>query len=64
MCLQERIREIEDGIQRQMGVIKQASSAINCCYDVHHGKGSVNELEAQKLLLVSSKYGVLLSCLS
>ena len=54
-CLQERIREIQANVQCQQNIIKQTSAALNCCYDADHGKGSVTELEAQKLLLIASK---------
>uniref|UniRef100_H2ZBG4 Anillin n=1 Tax=Ciona savignyi TaxID=51511 RepID=H2ZBG4_CIOSA len=42
-------------IQQQQRVIQQASAALNCCYDAHHGKGSITELEAEKLLLIASE---------
>ena len=44
-----------DEVQHQQRIIQQASAALNCCYDVHHGKGSITELEAEKLLLIASK---------
>lgn len=42
-------------VSRQQRVIQQASAALNCCYDAQHGKGTVTEVEAEKLLLISSK---------
>lgn len=45
-------------VSRQQRIIQQASAALNCCYDAHHGKGTVTEVEAEKLLLISSKWGL------
>jgi actin-binding protein anillin len=39
-------------------VIYQASQALNCCVDEEHGKGSLEEAEAERLLLIASMYGV------
>lgn len=36
-------------------VISQAIQALSCCTDEVHGQGSLEEAEAEKLLLVSSK---------
>lgn len=35
-------------------MIYQASQALNCCVDEEHGKGSLEEAEAERLLLVAS----------
>lgn len=40
----------------QQTVIHQASQALNCCTDEEHGKGSQVEAEAERLLLVASKF--------
>lgn len=37
-------------------IITQTLQALSCCSDEEHGKGSQQEAEAEKLLLVSSKY--------
>jgi len=42
-------------VQQQQRVIQQASAALNCCYDAQHGKGSITEVEAEKLLLIASQ---------
>lgn len=34
-------------------VINQTLQALNCCTDEEHGRGSLEEAEAEKLLLVS-----------
>lgn len=35
-------------------MIYQASQALNCCVDEEHGKGSLEEAEAERLLLIAS----------
>lgn len=40
----------------QQTVIHQASQALNCCFDEEHGKGSQEEAEAERLLLLASKF--------
>lgn len=39
-------------------MIYQASQALNCCVDEEHGKGSLEEAEAERLLLIASKRDV------
>ncbi|XP_076824863.1 uncharacterized protein LOC143470543 isoform X2 [Clavelina lepadiformis] len=53
--LQEMNSQLLEEVQQQQRVIQQASAALNCCYDAHHGKGSITELEAEKLLLIASE---------
>uniref|UniRef100_H2ZBG3 Anillin n=1 Tax=Ciona savignyi TaxID=51511 RepID=H2ZBG3_CIOSA len=53
--VKEKIGGMMEEIQQQQRVIQQASAALNCCYDAHHGKGSITELEAEKLLLIASE---------
>lgn len=38
-------------------MIYQASQALNCCVDEEHGKGSLEEAEAERLLLIASMCG-------
>lgn len=40
----------------QQTVIHQASQALNCCFDEEHGKGSQEEAEAERLLLLASRF--------
>lgn len=40
----------------QQTVIYQASQALNCCFDEEHGKGSQEEAEAERLLLLASRF--------
>lgn len=37
-------------------VISQTLQALSCCTDEEHGRGSLEEAEAEKLLLVSCTY--------
>nr|CAB3221876.1 actin-binding protein anillin-like [Phallusia mammillata] len=53
--IKKQISHMLDEVQQQQRVIQQASAALNCCYDAQHGKGSITELEAEKLLLISSE---------
>uniref|UniRef100_A0A674JBR2 Anillin n=1 Tax=Terrapene triunguis TaxID=2587831 RepID=A0A674JBR2_9SAUR len=39
----------------QQTVIHQASQALNCCIDEEHGKGSQEEAEAERLLLLATE---------
>lgn len=38
----------------QQTVIHQTSQALNCCVDEDHGRGSQEEAEAERLLLIAS----------
>uniref|UniRef100_H3APT2 PH domain-containing protein n=1 Tax=Latimeria chalumnae TaxID=7897 RepID=H3APT2_LATCH len=42
-------------INLQQTVIHQASQALNCCIDEEHGKGSQEEAEAERLLLIATE---------
>ncbi|XP_024624662.1 anillin isoform X3 [Neophocaena asiaeorientalis asiaeorientalis] len=44
----------------QQTVIYQASQALNCCVDEDHGKGSLEEAEAERLLLIATEKRTLL----
>lgn len=50
---------LNNEISMQQTVIHQASQALNCCVDEEHGRGSKTEAEAERLLLVASKYSLL-----
>ena len=54
------MKQLKDDQKMQMTRIKQLSDALNVCYDVKHGKGSVAEAEAEKLLLIASLFYLLL----
>ncbi|XP_010210702.1 PREDICTED: actin-binding protein anillin, partial [Tinamus guttatus] len=47
--------ELNNEINMQQTVIHQASQALNCCFDEEHGKGSQEEAEAERLLLLATE---------
>lgn len=49
-------QELNNEINLQQTVIYQASQALNCCVDEEHGKGSLEEAEAERLLLIASAW--------
>ncbi|XP_032827075.1 uncharacterized protein LOC116952128 isoform X2 [Petromyzon marinus] len=51
----ERVKLLNGEIASQQRIIQQASQALNCCVDEDHGKGSVEEAEAERLLLISTE---------
>ncbi|XP_078470030.1 anillin-like isoform X2 [Lampetra planeri] len=51
----ERVKLLNGEITSQQRIIQQASQALNCCVDEDHGKGSVEEAEAERLLLISTE---------
>ncbi|MGH0121806.1 UNVERIFIED_CONTAM: hypothetical protein FKN15_068792 [Acipenser sinensis] len=53
--VKEKIKMLNGEIGTLQTIIQQASQALNCCTDEEHGKGSLEEAEAEKLLLVSSE---------
>ncbi|XP_062404254.1 anillin, actin binding protein 2 isoform X2 [Sardina pilchardus] len=51
----EKIKAYKEEAAKLQTVISQTLQALNCCVDEQHGKGSVQEAEAEKLLLISSE---------
>lgn len=49
------VQALSDEASRLQTVINQTLQALSCCSDEEHGKGSLQEAEAEKLLLVSSE---------
>ncbi|XP_035013143.1 uncharacterized protein si:dkey-30c15.10 isoform X3 [Hippoglossus stenolepis] len=49
----ERITALNEEAGKLQTVISQTLQALNCCTDEEHGRGSLEEAEAEKLLLVS-----------
>ncbi|CAN9499497.1 unnamed protein product [Ophioblennius macclurei] len=49
----ERIAALNEEAAKLQTVIDQTLQALSCCTDVEHGRGSLEEAEAEKLLLVS-----------
>ncbi|XP_017546799.1 anillin isoform X1 [Pygocentrus nattereri] len=61
----ETIKVLSEEAARLQTVINQTLQALSCCSDEEHGKGSLQEAEAEKLLLVSSeKHAALLTEIS
>lgn len=44
---------LNDEIKRLHNIMHQASQALNCCTDKEHGKGSWEEAEAERHLLIA-----------
>ncbi|KAM8893177.1 LOW QUALITY PROTEIN: anillin, actin binding protein 2 [Spinachia spinachia] len=51
----EKITALKEEAGRLQTMIKQTLQALSCCTDEEHGRGSLEEAEAEKLLLVSSE---------
>ncbi|XP_060932454.1 anillin, actin binding protein 2 [Limanda limanda] len=49
----ERITALNEEAGKLQSVISQTLQALSCCTDEEHGRGSLEEAEAEKLLLVS-----------
>ncbi|KAA0715178.1 Anillin [Triplophysa tibetana] len=49
----ERIKTLNEEAAKLQTIITQTLQALSCCSDEEHGKGSMQEAEAEKLLLVS-----------
>ncbi|NXH21312.1 ANLN protein, partial [Bucco capensis] len=55
VSIRKKIQELNNEINMQQTVIHQASQALNCCFDEEHGKGSHEEAEAERLLLLATE---------
>ncbi|XP_038628795.1 anillin isoform X2 [Tachyglossus aculeatus] len=53
--IKQKMQELKNEINLQQTVIYQASQALNCCIDGEHGKGSLEEAEAERLLLIATE---------
>ncbi|XP_049672092.1 anillin isoform X1 [Accipiter gentilis] len=53
--IKKKMQELSNEINMQQTVIHQASQALNCCFDEEHGKGSQEEAEAERLLLLATE---------
>lgn len=47
------IQALNEEAAKLQTVINQTLQALSCCTDEEHGRGSLEEAEAEKLLLVS-----------
>lgn len=52
------IKVLNEEAAKLQTIITQTLQALSCCSDEEHGKGSQQEAEAEKLLLVSSKWNI------
>lgn len=52
------IKALNEEAAKLQTIISQTLQALSCCSDEEHGKGSQQEAEAEKLLLVSSKWNI------
>ncbi|XP_043119824.1 anillin isoform X2 [Puntigrus tetrazona] len=53
--VKDRIKALNEEAGKLQTIITQTLQALSCCSDEEHGKGSQQEAEAEKLLLVSSE---------
>ncbi|XP_069469362.1 anillin isoform X3 [Ambystoma mexicanum] len=53
--IKQKMKDLNNEINLQQTVIHQASQALNCCTDEDHGKGSQEEAEAERLLLIATE---------
>ncbi|KAM9078212.1 anillin isoform 2-T2 [Megaptera novaeangliae] len=58
--IKQKMQELNNEINLQQTVIYQASQALNCCVDEEHGRGSLEEAEAERLLLIATEKRTLL----
>ncbi|XP_029399606.1 anillin isoform X1 [Mus pahari] len=58
--IKQKMQQLNNDINLQQTVIYQASQALNCCVDEEHGKGSLEEAEAERLLLIATEKRALL----
>ncbi|XP_045142336.1 anillin isoform X2 [Echinops telfairi] len=58
--IKQKMQDLSNEINLQQTVIYQASQALNCCVDEEHGKGSLEEAEAERLLLIATEKRALL----
>ncbi|XP_005397820.1 PREDICTED: actin-binding protein anillin isoform X1 [Chinchilla lanigera] len=58
--IKQKMQDLNNEINLQQTVIYQASQALNCCVDEEHGKGSLEEAEAERLLLIATEKRALL----
>ncbi|XP_054427286.1 anillin [Pteronotus mesoamericanus] len=58
--IKQKMQELNNDINLQQTVIYQASQALSCCVDEEHGRGSLEEAEAERLLLIATEKRALL----
>uniref|UniRef100_A0A8C4N9C5 Anillin n=1 Tax=Eptatretus burgeri TaxID=7764 RepID=A0A8C4N9C5_EPTBU len=53
--LKEMIQMLSNAANAQQSITQQARQALSCCTDEEHGRGSQQEAEAERLLLLSTE---------
>ncbi|XP_070582394.1 anillin isoform X2 [Erythrolamprus reginae] len=53
--IKQKLQALNNEINMQQTVIHQTSQALNCCIDEDHGRGSQEEAEAERLLLIATE---------
>lgn len=57
------VQALNEEAAKLQTVINQTLQALSCCTDEEHGRGSFEEAEAEKLLVVSCRWNVTSFCL-
>ncbi|XP_078257823.1 anillin-like isoform X2 [Rhinoraja longicauda] len=60
VTMKEKVKILNNEIKSLHNIMQQASQALNCCTDKEHGKGSREEAEAERHLLIASEKRVAL----
>ncbi|XP_042196472.1 anillin isoform X1 [Callorhinchus milii] len=55
VATKDKVKMFNDEINKLHNIMHQASQALNCCIDQEHGKGSQEEAEAERHLLIASE---------
>lgn len=58
--VQEKLKRLQEEVSKQQTIIGQASQALNLCNSTIEFSGSREQVEGERLLLVASKFILLL----
>ncbi|XP_078607192.1 anillin-like isoform X1 [Branchiostoma floridae x Branchiostoma japonicum] len=53
--IKDKVKHLMEQVASQQTIVHQASQALNVCRDAEHGKGSAEEVEAERLLLIATQ---------
>ncbi|XP_078690169.1 anillin-like isoform X3 [Branchiostoma floridae x Branchiostoma belcheri] len=53
--IKDKVKHLMEQVATQQTIVHQASQALNVCRDAEHGKGSAEEVEAERLLLIATQ---------
>ncbi|XP_019629364.1 PREDICTED: anillin-like isoform X2 [Branchiostoma belcheri] len=53
--IKDKVKHLMEQVSTQQTIVHQASQALNVCRDAEHGKGSAEEVEAERLLLIATQ---------